>query len=115
MKEIFEGILKYLKILVIVLIVISVISIIISNVFEFVLSVVFYYAAMISFIIAFLSVSGSMKSAADSNYMRASHSVHDSAKEIMRLRDSSFGFLIFMTIMGALLMTISNLLARSGL
>jgi c-di-AMP phosphodiesterase-like protein len=115
MKEILAGILKYIKVLLIVLVVISIISVIVSMVFEFATSVVFYYAAMISFIVAFLSVSGSMKSAADSNYMRASHSVHDSSKEYRRLRESSFGFLIFMTIIGALLMIISNLLARSGL
>lgn len=119
MKEILAGILKYIKILLIVLVVISVILVIISKVFELVLSVVFYYGAMISFVVAFLSVSGNMKGTANPHFIHVqsstSRSIYDSAKENMRLRDSSFGFLIFMTIIGALLMTISNILARAGL
>ncbi|NLB32387.1 MAG: hypothetical protein GX818_01280 [Tissierellia bacterium] len=116
MKEFFVGLLKYIKILLIVLIVISVILVIISNVYEFLLSVVFYYGAMISFVIAFLSISGNMKGTANPHFIHVqsstSRSIYDSAKENMRLRDSSFGFMIFMTIIGALLMIISNILAR---
>lgn len=119
MKEILAGILKYIKIILIVLVVISAISLIISRAFEFVTSVVFYYAAMISFIIGFLSVSGNMKGSGNPHYIRSvsasSRSMSDSARESMKLRDSSFGFMIFMTIIGVLLMIISNILARAGL
>lgn len=119
MKEFFNSILKYIKILLLVLIVVSVISVIISMIFEFVLSDVFYYAAMISFVIAFLSVYGNMKMTGDPYYIHAqsstSPSMYDSAKENMRLRDSSFVFLIFMTIIGVLLMAISIVLVRFNL
>lgn len=118
MKEFFVGILKYMKILFKVLIVISVILVIISMAFEFTTSVVFYYAAMISFIIAFMSISGNMKMSGNPQYIHAqsvtSSSIHDSARENMRLRDNSFGFMIFMTIIGILLMVISNILSRLG-
>lgn len=119
MKEILVGILKYIKVLLIVLVVISVILVILTNVFELMISVVFFYAAMISFVIAFLSVSGNMKGTANPYFIHVqsstSRSIYDSAKENMRLRDSSFRFMIFMTILGALLMTISNILSRGGL
>lgn len=119
MKEILAGILKYIKVLLIVLIVISVILVIISKIFDFMTSVVFYYGAMLSFIIAFLSVTGNTKIAGNPYYIHAqsvsSNSILESARQNMRLRDSSFGFLIFMTIIGVLLMTISNILARTGL
>lgn len=119
MKEILAGILKYLKILLIVLGVISVILVIISKVFEFAISVVFYYGAMLSFVIGFLSVSGNIKGTANPHFIHAqsstSRSIYNSAKENIRLRDSSFGFMIFMTIIGVFLMIISNVLARGGL
>jgi len=118
MKENLAGILKYTKIVLIVLAVISAISLIISRAFEFVTSVVFYYAAMVSFIIGFLSVSGNMKGSGNPHYIRSvssSSSMSDSARESMKLRDSSFGFMIFMTIIGVLLMITSNLLAKAGM
>jgi len=119
MKEILAGILKYIKIVLIVLAVISAISLIVSRVFEFVTSVVFFYAAMVSFIIGFLSVSGNMKGTGNHYYIRSvsasSQSMADSARESMKLRDSSLGFMVFMTIIGVLLMIISNILAKTGL
>lgn len=119
MKEFLVGILRYMKILLIVLIVISIILVIISNVFEFMLSVVFYYGAMISFIIAFMSISGNMKGTANPYFIRVQssspRSIYDSAKENMRLRDSSFGFMVFLTIIGVLLMVASNILSKLNL
>lgn len=119
MKEILAGILKYVKILMIVLAVISLILIIISKAFQFALSLVFYYGAMISFLIAFLSVSGNMKGTANPHFIHAqsatSRSIYDSARENMRMRDSSLAFMVFMAILGALLMTISDILARAGI
>ncbi len=83
------------------------------------LSVVFYYGAMISFVIAFMSISGNMNATADPHYIRvqssSSSTIYDSAKENMRLRNSSFGFMIFMTIIGVLLMITSNILSRLNL
>jgi c-di-AMP phosphodiesterase-like protein len=119
MKEVLAGVLKYIKILLMVLIVIGVILVVISRVFEILTSVVFYYAAMISFVVGFLSVSGNMKGTGNPHYIHSvsasSRSMSDSARESMKLRDSSFGFMIFMTIIGVLLMIISNILARAGL
>lgn len=116
MKELLPAILEYIKVILIVLVVISIVLIIISMVFDFVISLVFFYAAMISFILGFLSVSGSMKAAGNPHYMRvestSSRSLHEHARENMRLRDSSYGFLIFMTILGVLLVIISNVLGR---
>lgn len=119
MNGVLSGFLKYIKILFIVLIVISIILFIISKIFDFIISVVFYYGAMISFVIAFLSVSGNTKIAGNPYYVHTqsvtSNSLLESARQNMKLRDSSFGFMIFMTIVGALLMIISNVLARGGL
>ncbi len=119
MNEFLVAILKYVKILLIVLIVISVILVIISKILDFIISISFYYGAMLSFIIAFLSVSGNTKISGNPYYVHTqsvtSNSILESARQNMRLRDSSFGFMIFMAIIGAMLMTISNILAKGGL
>lgn len=116
MNELFIAILKYMKILLIALIIISLILVIISIAFDFVVSTLFFYAAIVSFAIGFLSVSGSTRASGSPQTMRmesmSSQSVNDHHRENRRLRDSSYGFLIFMTILGVLLVIISNILAK---
>lgn len=119
MKKFLADIMKYVKILLIVLIVVSIVSVIISNAYEFKISDVFYYAALLSFIIAFLPVLGSIKGSTDSHYIRSvtasSGSVYDDAKETARRRNGSFVSMIFMTILGIMLMIICHVLAKAGL
>ena len=116
MNELFIAIFKYMKILLVALIVISLILAIVSTIFDFVMSTLFLYAAIVSFALGFLSVSGSTRAAGSPQTMRmesmSSKSVHDHHRENRRLRDSSYGFLIFMTILGVLLVIISNILAK---
>lgn len=119
MKRIFKSILKYIAVLLIVLIVICIISVIVSKIYDFLMSNVFYYAAMISFIVAFLSTSGTSKRMSDSyrihSVSASSNSIHDTEKEDIKQRDSKSIIMVSMTIVGIFLMIISNILAKSGL
>lgn len=119
MKDTLKSILKYVGIMFIVFIFICVISVVISRIYEYFISDVFFYASMISFVTAFIFVAGSTKSMSDSHYMRSisssSGSVNESAKQDMARRNSSLVIMVFMTIIGILLMIISVTLVKHGL
>ena len=119
MRGIFISILKYLKILAIVLIIISAVVFVVSKIFEFKLSLVFSYASMISMGLGVLSIYGNMSMAVDPKFFQTESasrkSTHQRTKEIIGFKDSTYFFLFFMIIVGILLKLISNILINFSL
>lgn len=116
MKKFFISILKYIKTLLVVLIIISAVVFIISIIFKYKLSNIFSYAALVCMIIGGSSLSGNINMTSDPKYFLAesasSKSLYQSSRDNLKLRDSSYSFLIFMVIIGLLLITISSILRR---
>ena len=119
MRGIFISILKYLKILAIVLIIISAVVFVVSKIFGFKLSIAFFYASMTSMALGVLSIYGNISMTADPKYFQTESasrkSIHRRTKEIIGFKDSTYFFLFFMIIVGILLKLISNILINFSL
>lgn len=114
MKGFIADLLKYFSKVLFALFIICIIALAVSKYFNYKTSNVFFYVGIACFLIAGGSVIGKNDTV---NYQAdsvSSRTFYQTTKDSLNIRDN-FGFLIFMTIIGLLMLIISSIIEKYSL